>query len=416
MVMMPGGFNDLLGVRSKDPILHHLEDEALRVSLLSLLPIAEIAGLRHARGRLVDRLLLAHLQVSVQGLKKFCSVLLEVPTYGNADHLLACRPLDRFLDVLLHRLRALDQRQVQHPCSKVFVGQLLVVHVLEEALVADSDADIVHEAKHVDANQEACLHIHQLPLSLVAEGDDDAILPGVFGTVEAELKKLQVVDIGEHDPSNPDGERPNDDRHLKVEGEPELRPCDDLLGQVRAQWPKLSTVLVVLRHVQLRARALEQCVVERFLVHGRPPGEVHDPSQDHAGEDRNDAEDGRQHIEITILALAVAEDIPGAAYGARVGAIGGALTAALLQARPANAPLDVNDRLVRIRRHARRAARLHASEVAMNVVSEVLGKQRALGGAPRPFVAPRVHPHALPALQGVPELAALLHAGLVPWK
>mmetsp|Transcript_69451 Transcript_69451/g.194781 ORF Transcript_69451/g.194781 Transcript_69451/m.194781 type:complete len:352 (-) Transcript_69451:248-1303(-) len=336
------------------------------------------------------------LELGVQGLVDLGAAGQEVPAHGDAHHRLTGRGGNRHLQLLFDVLRAERQRQAAALGGEVLVCQLLRVRLLKDSSVANAEADEKREAEDVGADREYRLRQHEPLLRLVAEGDHDAVLPRRLRAVQAEVEELPVVE-GEDDPPHADGQRPDDDRDLEVELQPQPGPADVLLQQVRGQRPDRAIEVVVPRHVRLRVGAVLERVVERLLVDDGPPEEVHDPSGEDADEDEGHDADGNNDVPRLVHALAVAELVPLAADGARVRAVRRALPAALEHARPADAPLRVDDGLMGIRRPARLAARLDATEVAMHVVPGALREQRALRGTPLPLVAVRAHPHALPA-------------------
>mmetsp|Transcript_50710 Transcript_50710/g.133976 ORF Transcript_50710/g.133976 Transcript_50710/m.133976 type:complete len:504 (-) Transcript_50710:14-1525(-) len=366
------------------------------------------------------------LQVLLEQVEALLLVNLVVPGDGGAHHHLAGALRHELLELLLHQDVAGHLGQVGEAHGEVLVGGVVAVHRLEHSQLTNAEEEGKDEAQDVEPDYEVYLLAHQLLLLLVAEEDQDAVLPRGGRLVGAEQEELLISERAQDLPGDGDGRRPDDEDELEVELQQDARARHLLPEQVGGERPQrpvdvplLASLLVNglvnhLGHVELGARALRQAPVEPFEVHDGPPREVQHPEEEEDEEQSEGGEEGGPAEEVIVAArpVRVEREAAGALH-ARVRAVQGAGLAARGPAAATDASLFVGDGLLRVQQGALRRRGADADEVAEHAVALAAREQRAALWAQLPLVAVPADLGAHSALQ-VTRVPPLVRGGAYP--
>mmetsp|Transcript_49044 Transcript_49044/g.140965 ORF Transcript_49044/g.140965 Transcript_49044/m.140965 type:complete len:401 (-) Transcript_49044:529-1731(-) len=314
---------DVLLRGAEDLVLHHLEGPALFASfhLVSLLRRA-LVHVRVGIGPALD-------EVVLQALHDVVLHIAEVPAHRDPDNRQARLARDGLLELVLKAIHALHQWQAKQSRGEVLICEALLIHPLEQSHMSRADCDEEDEAEDVREDQVASLREEEAALRHVAECDDNAVLPRVLRTVEAERQKLAVDILCEQDPTDAHDQRPDDDGDLEVERQSHTGSCHIFPGHVRGERPQPAPLIALLRHAQLPPGPLKQGVRQNAGICDRPPHQVHKPRHHHPHDGRNAQKRCDPYVEEVAVTLAVDECVPGVALTASVRAIHRTLGAAL---------------------------------------------------------------------------------------
>mmetsp|Transcript_68715 Transcript_68715/g.161052 ORF Transcript_68715/g.161052 Transcript_68715/m.161052 type:complete len:501 (-) Transcript_68715:24-1526(-) len=343
-----------------------------------------LLGLRLTLGQRVELELPFH-QLALEQVQELLLMLLEIPAHGYADHLLARDVLDALLELLFDRRGTIEERQVADTCSVVLVGRVGHVHLLEETQLTDAEEHASQYCKDVGGHAEVDLGPHEALLRLETPCHQNAVLSGRLGTPGAQDQQRIVDGQRQEQPAHCDGQGPDDEEELEIEVERHTHTGHVLLHEIGVQGPELTALVGLSRlwHADLGTRAVVQSSLQAIGI------------DDGARADVN-------HPVVAVLVVAGALGIEGksaltACAGVR--AVGHALRAAVDDAGTADAHLRIWDRLELVDSRACLRGGLHALEVAVGVVTTVIGINGALLRASQELVRIGVHHLLLVALR-----------------